>query len=199
MVIDLSTRITKEWEVFHKNVFSQDSLIYVNDYVFLENASPSSINLTVGDQWYDEKNKKSKLIPEKGIKVKAGESVILYTQQRIGVPYNAFGVIYGTGNNIFKAGFISTGKINPGFNDFLKIGFYNGSKRSIIFTTGDLLACCSFFEIETTLNAPLERYSFEEPQLEGKVSQLFSFLTNNWYAVVSVILSIIAIIVTLLS
>lgn len=79
----------------------------------------------------------------------------------------------------------------------LKIGYYNGSDSVIIFNRNDLLACCSFFDIETTLESPLEKYLTEpEPEFEPNTipQKIKLWLVDNWYAVVSIILSVIAII-----
>lgn len=196
-IVDLSKRITKDWNLYNRSLKSNKSLIHINGDVILENVGPASMNLTVGKRWYDCSKKKYYSISDKGLKVNPGKSIIIESKQEIAVPYNIFGVIFGTGKNIFKGGFISTGKINPGFHGVLKIGYYNGSDSVIVFEPDDLLACCSFFEVETTLETPLEKY-LTEPEPEFAPNTLFQrvilWLTENWYSIISLIVSILAII-----
>lgn len=199
-VIDLGNRITKEWDEYNEYVKSNDSLIYIDGEIILKDVGPASINVTVGEKWHDITKGKVYKIPESGIKVKSGENILVETAQRIALPNNVFGVLYGTGKNIFRGGFISSGKINPGFNGCLKVGYYNGNSRTICFKPGDLLACCTFFNMETTTNNALEYYLYTpepellEPKLGGK---MLTWLKKNWYSVVSLFLSIIAIVVTI--
>lgn len=196
-IINLNQRITKDWNQYNKALKSSSSLIFINGNVILQNVGPASLNLTVGDRWYDCSKKKYYKISGKGIKVKPGKSIIIETKQEIAMPYNVFGIIFGTGKNIFKGGFISTGKINPGFHGVLKIGYYNGSDSVIVFEPEDLLACCSFFDIETTLDTPLEKY-LTEPEPEFAPNSFFQkskiWLVDNWYSLLSLIVSILAII-----
>lgn len=196
-IVDLNKRITKEWSSYNRSLKSCKSQIYINGDVILENVGPASMNLTVGERWYDCSKKKFYKISDRGIKLKPGKSIIIETKQELAVPYNVFGVIFGIGKNIFKGGFVSTGKINPGFHGVLKIGYYNGSDSVIVFQPGDLLACCSFFDIETTLETPLEKY-LTDPEPEFAPNTWFHktklWFFDNWYSIISIIVSFLAII-----
>lgn len=199
-VVDLGIRVTQEWDKYNEYVKSNDSLIYIAGEVILKDVGPASLNVTVGEKWHDLTKGKVYKIPESGIKVKPGENILVETAQRIALPNNVFGVLYGTGKNIFRGGFISSGKINPGFNGCLKVGYYNGNKRTICFKPGDLLACCTFFNMETTTSSALEYYlDTPEPELLEPNSwvKMWTWIKKNWYAIISVCLSTIAIIVTI--
>lgn len=199
-IIDLNKRTTKDWNAYNAAIKSCKSLIHITGDVILENVGPASMNLTVGERWYDCAKKKYYQIPEKGVKVKPGKSIIIETKQEISVPYNMFGIIFGTGKNIFKGGHVSTGKINPGFHGVLKIGYYNGGDSVIVFRPGNLLACCSFFEIETTLDAPLQKYLTDpEPEFAPNKwsDKLQIWFVDNWYSVISLIVSFLALIVAI--
>ena len=200
-LIDLNTRITSNWDEYNDFVKSDRSFIYVDGDVVLDNVGPASMNLTVGERWFDFVTKKYYKIPAKGLKIKPGKSVIIETSQEIATPFNIFGVVYGTGKNIFKGGFISTGKINPGFKGKLKIGYYNGSNTAIIFEPKDLLACCSFYGVETTLVRPLKEYiSDPEPEFVPDTfwQRLKTWFKENWYSVVSIVVSLAALIVSII-
>lgn len=196
-VIDLGNRITEDWDKYNECVKSSDSLIFIDGEIILKDVGPASVNVTVGDKWHDIEKGKVYKIPKAGIKVKSGENILIETSQRIALPNNVFGVLYGTGKNIFRGGFISSGKINPGFNGCLKVGYYNGNSRTICFKPGDLLACCTFLNMETTTNNALEYYiNTPEPQiLETKIIvKLLMWLKKNWYVIVTICLSIISIV-----
>ena len=194
-IIDLNCRITQNWDEYNNAIKSSKSLIHVNGDVLLDNVGPASMNLTVGNRWYNCAEKKYYQISDKGIKVKPGKSIIVETKQKIAVPYNVFGIIFGTGKNIFKGGHVSTGKINPGFHGELKIGYYNGGDSVIVFKPGNLLACCSFFEIERTLDSPLESY-LKDPEPELAPNRWFEkikiWFSDNWYSALCLFVSVLA-------
>lgn len=197
-VVDLGNRITKDWDEYNECVKSSDSLIFIDGDIILKDVGPASVNVTVGDKWHDLERGKVYKITDSGIKVKSGENILIETSQRIALPNNVFGVLYGTGKNIFRGGFISSGKINPGFNGYLKVGYYNGNKKTICFKPGDLLACCTFFNVETTTNNALEYYiNTPEPQfLETRnIVKILMWLKKNWYVIVTICISITSIIV----
>lgn len=200
-VVDLSSRITQDWDKYNGYLKSSDSLIYIDGDILLKNVGPASVNITVGNRWYDYSKNKYFTIPSNGIKLKSKDNITIEISQTIGLPYNIFGAIFGTGKNIFKGGFISTGKINPGYKGKLKIGYYNGSMGDVTFKPGDLLACCTFFEMETSTDSPLEFY-ISEPEPEVEIRNIYSkikhWIHDNWYSVLSSILAIIAIVVAIL-
>lgn len=51
-VIDLETRLTKNWDDYHRNLKSSDSLIFIEPYNFNIDDGPSSLDLTVGERFY---------------------------------------------------------------------------------------------------------------------------------------------------
>lgn len=200
-IIDLNNRITADWQKYNAYKKSANSLIYVQGKVNLDSSGPTSLILTVGSQYYDCSKRKYFQISEKGLRVKPGKSVLIETKEILAMPYNVFGAIYGIGKNIFKGGFLSNGKINPGFHDHLKLGYYNGSDTDIIFNPNDILACCSFFDVEITIVNELETYlTNPEPELESSsfANKLKQFLVNNWYSCLSLIVAILAVLIAAL-
>jgi len=154
-VIDLSTRICNDWNTYNNNKRSSDSYIYIDDEINLEDG-PSSIDLSVGDNWYQSNEEKPYLITDEGIQLAPFQSILLEVKQEIANPYNVFGLVTGKGLKIFEGVFISTGKINPGYIGKLKIGIYNGSKKKIIFKKNMPLCTCVFFAMESNLQIPLK-------------------------------------------
>lgn len=199
-VIDLSRRITNDWKQYNENKKSYESYIYIKSEKDLVIQSNTSVNLTIGDTWYSGEKHTNIMIDEKGIKIKPKKYVVLTTEQHFAIPRNVFGIVVGKGINIFNGGVVSTGKIVPGYNDKLRIGYYNASDSTIVLHKGDLIGCCFFFNIELTV---INEYLIDEhenaPVLEhiSKKRKMWESFVENWYSVVSVFISIIAIIISI--
>lgn len=156
-VIDFKKRHTDNWDVMHEHLQSPDSMIFIND-AGKKYTCPTSIDLNVGSAYIIPGSNQSFAFPEDGLKVKPHCSVVIYTEQRMKLPYNVFGVVTGKGSFIFKGCFLSTGKIDPAFDGYLKIGFYNGGNSSLVLKKGDPFATVFFLNTDATLNAPLKEY-----------------------------------------
>lgn len=197
-VVDLSRRITTEFKKYNEYKESSDSLIYVINDPLIQ--ADTSLTITVGKIWYDGKKHTDIKIPKKGLKVKPKEYVVLKTKEKIYIPYNIYGIVVGKGINIFNGGVISTGKIVPGYRGELRIGYYNTGTSTIVLHEGDALACCIFFDIESTIG----EYEIDDenegiPVIEDTtlLKEIWKFICGNWYNLLSTILSIIAIIVAI--
>jgi deoxycytidine triphosphate deaminase len=152
-VLDLSVRMTDDWESYHKHSSSSDSVVYISPAPQL-NDGPASVDLTVGDRCYKQNQDRYFLIGN-GITLGAYQSLLVETAEKVATPYNVFGIVTGKGAQIFRGTFISTGKINPGFNNKLKIGIYNGSGNPLVIRKGEPLCSCLFLEMESSISAPL--------------------------------------------
>lgn len=193
-VVDLRTRHTTDWNLFCENISSSESYLFVNnlqDSDFYE----TSLDLSVGNKCMYKEHDKVFKIPSEGMKLRSGQSAIVYTKNQIAVPLNMYGVVTGTGMRIFSRCFISTGKIDPGFKGYLKIGIYNGSNQSIVLKEGEPLVCIFFMSIENDLQNTLFMYDQTvEPQVE-----IFSFwdrllrkfFTKDGYQLLANILGVI--------
>lgn len=197
MLVDLKKHITSDWNEYNNFISKKESKLYIRGKIIFDNNGPESLNLTVGDKYIC--NGKTIKISEDGVKVPSGKSVVLETAQQIAVPHNMFGMIAGVGINIFRNGFISAGKIDPGFKGKLKLAYFNGNGNAITFKSGDLLACCSFWYMESSIEFSLEDYHSEPEAVVESVSGLrniFLWLKKNWYAMLALLVSIFTLIVT---
>ena len=159
-IIDFNKRHTLDWDEMHKHMSSPDSLVFIaTDENII--TCPTSIDLKVGEAYIIPGSNHTFAIPKKGLEVKPHHSVVVYTSERLKLPYNVFGVVTGKGSFIFRGCFLSTGKIDPAFDGKLKIGFYNGGNRKIILHTGDSFATAYFLNTDSTLTAPLSQYQTE--------------------------------------
>lgn len=165
-VVDLRTRYTSDWDLFCKNISSSESFLFVDN---LKKADfyDVSLDISVGNKCMYTNHDKVFKIPKEGLKLRARQSIIIYAKNKIAVPLNMYGVVTGTGSRIFSNCFVSTGKIDPGFKGYLRIGLYNGSNRSIKIKEGEPLACIFFMSIESDLQNSYFIYDQSlEPQTE---------------------------------
>lgn len=156
-VIDLKKRITSDWEQMHLHLQSTDSFVYVspkND----DKISSVSMDVEVGDAYILPGSNEIFKIPKDGIKIKPEHSIIVYTNQKFKLPYNVFGIVTGKGQYIFKGCFLSTGKIDPGFEGRLKIGLFNGGCSDIRLKPNEVFATVFFMNTDITISAPLKNY-----------------------------------------
>lgn len=156
-VINLKKRSSSDWNKVHEYLQSTDSKVFV-DPKNEEKIGPISMDVEVGDAYIIPGSNESFKIPEEGVNVKPKEAVVLYTKQRFKLPYNIFGVVTGKGKYIFKGCFFSTGKIDPGFEGCLKIGFFNGGCSRINLKPNDVFATVYFLNTDVTISAPLKNY-----------------------------------------
>lgn len=184
-IINLENRITSNIEIYENNRKSAKSYIFINDLPTFDKGNKETLILNVGDHYIQDSQNIA--IPEKGYVVKPGKSVLFETEQKISTPLNVIGVIYGIGTNIFNGGFISAGKIDQGFSDNLKIGFYNAGKHNITFKKGDALACAIFYETEDTMMAVMPERKYERIPVYNikKLDKIKSYFSDNWLSFVS--------------
>lgn len=173
-VVDLSRRVTTDWDTFNRYKFSPDSFAFVDGTVCLPDDSKVALDLAVGEAWYDARRETFIAIPSDGLKIAARSAVVVETGQKITVPFNMFGIVTGKGKYIFQSVIISPGKIDPGFNDHLRIGVYNASDRSLLLKSGDLFCSCCFLSLESWAELPL-RVATRPPTPEARLS-----LSTRW-------------------
>ena len=171
-LVDLKHRLTTDFEQFQKWKRSSDSLVYISasDDTKLKELlfdAPSSLDLTVGDQWFSCADNAFWKIPSSGVTIKPQTSVVLETEQRVGVPLNVFGLVTGKGHYIFQAVIISPGKIDPGFANKLRIGVFNGGTQPITLQSGTAFCSCCFFSLESGRDVASERIT-QEPSRTHK-------------------------------
>lgn len=201
-IIDLSKRIIFDWSEYNKNAKSYESKIFIEPKEGVIIQSGTSINITVGNVWYNGKKHSDIKMSDKGIKIKSKRYVVFQTEQYFAIPYNVYGIVVGKGINIFNGGVISTGKIVPGYKGRLRIGYYNASDSTIKLHKGAVLGCCVFFDTEMTATDEYMGDELEKiPALEilTKKEKICEWLVDNWNNIVSWGLSIIAIIIAYLT
>ena len=196
-IVNLNKRITNDIDKYSSFSRSSDSLIYIKNKWVTDESGPDCLSLTVGQCWYDN-SRYLKIDERKGIKIKPHASIVLETSEDIALPFNMYGLLFGAGSNIYKGAFISSGKIDPGFSGKLRIGYHNGSDKTVILKTGDKLAYCIFIETECGLEHTPLIGILSQPAI-GIMSRKERFkrwFTQNAYQIIAVVLSLISIIVS---
>lgn len=199
-IIDLRHRVSSNWSEMHKCLKSPDSYVYIENSVTDEINNPASLEVEVGDAYIIPGDSKQYKIREEGLSIPSRRSIVLYSKQRIMLPYNIFGVVTGKGNLIFQGCFISTGKIDPGFEGYLKIGLYNGGNKDVVLKKGEKFASLFFMTTEGYLDAPLQNYQSAPPLRLMPVrwyTKLWNWIKNNRISVITWIIASPAAISTL--
>jgi deoxycytidine triphosphate deaminase len=199
-VIDLSRRVTESRDYFEANRRSFESMIFVSSPVQVDE-SRVSFDLSVGDNWYDHRTKRLFSIDEKGLFVPPKSSIVIITHQRLALPTNLFGLVTGKGKYIYREAFISAGKIDPGFDDNLRIGFYNASSKTICLKKGDYFCSCCFMTLESSIPVPPRRELAPQWPIGGAPLHvvLRTWFARYWDKAIPIGLSIISLLVALAS
>ncbi|QKZ15094.1 dCTP deaminase domain-containing protein [Spirosoma sp. KUDC1026] len=195
-VVDLETRLTKDWKIYNSNLKSSDSLIYISPHIDNIEDGPSSLDLSVGNKFLFQDSGKYYIMPEDGVYIEPFSAILIETEQRICLPLNVFGIVIGKGHQIYQGTFISSGKINPGFQGKLNIGLYNGSRKKILIKKGQPLCSCVFFQMESNKTNPLKDYD-NNTQVNNtytnRKQKIISYVKANkdWLPIVISIVSIL--------
>jgi deoxycytidine triphosphate deaminase len=192
-VVDLEARLTRSWPEYNAKLRAEDSRIYVDGAGETKLDSPITLSLSVGSQWLSGDEERFYAIPEDGISLKPRQTIIVETQETVATPYNVFGLVTGKGSHIFRAILVSSGKIDPGFHNKLRIGIYNGSRKTRHLKPGTIVALAYFLGTDRTLQDPMSSYeTFEATEAVSSppTTRLGRWLRGNWALVASLIISI---------
>ncbi len=200
-VINLSHRLTSSVEQFEQHKRLDGSLIYV-DHEIEPGDGDASLDLTVGEAWFRGSDSAYFKIEEDGLPLKPGQSCVVETNEEIGVPANAFGLVTGKGKYIFLGVLLSPGKMDPGFRQKLKIGLYNAGQKTVKFKRGEPFCTVCFLELEPSVDKlrskgdlhpearPVLR-RFPTKQKLGVFLKEWAFLLSNLIALASLVIAAI--------
>jgi deoxycytidine triphosphate deaminase len=141
-IVDLSVRLTDNEKLFGDFNKSRDSLILVRPLV---KPDGSSVDLSVGEYWFDCENERDYAIGEDGFELHPNGFAVIETFEEVALPQNVFGLLTGKGKHIFRGILISAGKIDPTFRDRLRIGVFNAGRESIILKKVSIYAHAASF------------------------------------------------------
>ncbi|NHM30547.1 dCTP deaminase domain-containing protein [Neobacillus terrae] len=199
MIIDLKQRTTTDWSKFDSYKKSMESLIFV-DKKNIKDDGACCLDFTIGERWFNQSNSQWYIIPDDGIILKSTEAITIETNEKLGVPLNVFGVVTGVGRNIYSGGMVSSGKIDPGFNGKLRIGFFNSSRKKMTLKKGETICACYFIQSETSIVAPLPAYIDESQSLPTKGGfKVKKFLLANWDKILTIAIAGFALYVSILA
>ena len=197
-VVNLSKRLTTNYKTYDQYIKSSDSYIYEEGEYSTDESGPDCLTLSVGNCWYD-KIRYIGIDPKRGLKVRPHTGVVIETNEVIALPLNVYGLIFGAGSNIYKGILISGGKIDPGFNGKLRIGYYNAGNETINLKTGDKLGYAIFFNSESDLGIFSKRPGVQAPVLPALKwnKRLKRWLKRNCYQIITICIAIASLIVAI--
>jgi dCTP deaminase len=205
-VLNLTKRITEDESLYRDFIHSGDSLVLIRGEIHRDPNQPGSIDLSIGESCYHSRNGEAQ-IPQEGILLRPGETAVVLTRQKIGVPLNLFGLLFGKGTLIFKGVFISPGKIDPGYFGELRIGIFNGGPEYYLLEKGNDFCSCCFFDMDSHQYHTLEhegirpkpkvmRHPFKQRMRMFFQSSLsrdtFSNLVRSVVAILALVVSLVA-------
>ena len=160
-----------------------------------EGVEAASLDLTVGDRMFDSAGSVPREIPTTGIVLRAGQAVVVYTRETLSLPLNVFGLLSGKGRLIFYGVFVSPGKIDPGFQDRLRIGLFNGSSKPLKLLPGTAICSCSFFQMDSTVEHAVHHHLTEpvRPQRPGVRELAVSFWKDHWKWILGTLVTVVGV------
>lgn len=189
-VVDLTKRATGDQDAYNRALRSDDSLILITPLP--NNIEAASVDLSVGDYIFDSARSEKLSLSAEGFTLRPRQSVVVYSAQRVSLPNNVFGFLSGKGRLIYHGVFISQGKVDPGYRDNLRIGLYNGSRRSVQLTPGMPICSCTFFQMETHIQEAATLSSDEpvKPLRPTKIQLARSFWITHWNWIIGTIIAL---------
>jgi len=198
-IVDVKRRHTDDWARYTSCLRSSDSLIFFSPLPHFDNVA--FVEFSVGDRAFDTRQRKFYSIPDEGLRVSPNSGVVIETEETVALPHNVVGSLTGKGQFIFNAGFLSPGKIDPGFQGKLRIGFYNASHAPVVFQPGEQFCSCCFLNMESEEPSAKRQKEIEPPPETREApwhKKLLTFFVTNWSSVFSVLFGFIAIVVSIL-
>jgi deoxycytidine triphosphate deaminase len=150
-ILYLPGRTTDIEKEYRDQQVADASKILVDEAAQIESFS---IELTVGTNWSESYGKTNAMvkIDDTGIELASGRSVVIEVAERIGVPFNMYGLVIPTGSLFLDQGIIiAAAKIEPAFQGKLKLRLVNssGERRKVVI--GQKVASAIFFATDHTM------------------------------------------------
>jgi deoxycytidine triphosphate deaminase len=193
-LINLCHRLTRDPGEFDRCSRSSDSFIFV-DREIEPGDGDASLDLTVGEAWFHGGDNVEYRIQDDGLSLKPGDSCVVETNERIGVPANAFGLVTGKGKYIFQGVLVSPGKMDPGFFQRLRIGLYNGGRKTAQLKKGEPFCTVCFLELDPSFDRVRRKGDLRPYPLVEKfpiTETLKAFVKKDWGWILSILISIVS-------
>jgi deoxycytidine triphosphate deaminase len=195
-VINLRHRVTYSLDEFEQRKRSENSLIYVDRDIALGDGD-ASLDLTVGAAWVRETDNVRFTIEQDGLALKPGQSYVVETRERIGVPADAFGLVTGKGKYIFQGVLVSPGKMDPGFCEILKIGLYNAGHSTVAIKKNEPFCTVCFLELEPSFDrvrskGDLRPEARAAPRRFPTREKIGAFVKRDWGWIASILIAVMS-------
>ena len=199
-ILDLSHRLTHNPALFDRFKRSSDSLVFIDHEVSLEDG-PGSVELTIGASWYNCRDGRYYAIPSDGLRLRPRDSVVVETRETVAVPLNVVGLLTGKGKYNYQSVIVSTGKVDPGYHDRLRIGLYNAGKEVAILKSAEPFCSCVFLQLESEALAARRLVAAGPRQLEprrGRRESIAAYIKQHWFNIATIIIAVASLIVAIL-
>lgn len=193
-IINIAGRRTNSSASFENHRFSDSSQILLDTDTIAE---AFSVEFTIGSNWsrrYGPNSNQMETIPDPGILLKAGQSVVVEVNESLRVPHNMYGLVIPTGRLFLDNGIIlAAAKIEPSFHDRLKLRLVNVSGERRILQKGQKVASAIFFSTERTIHHDDKRKSVVSvTRLPGHTRQIATWVSTNRITVIGWIVVVLA-------
>jgi deoxycytidine triphosphate deaminase len=195
-ILDLTARLTDDESRFGEFKRSSDSLILIRP-----RATPdgSSVDLSVGDCWFDCEKERDYRISDEGLELRPGGFAVIESQEEVALPHNVFGLLTGKGVHIFRGIMISPGKIDPTFRDRLRIGVFNAGRATVTFKRGEALCSCCFLSLESESRLSIPRKALGPRVMSSQIPFTIRFGRRMRDPIVIIMCTVLTALATLLS
>lgn len=193
-IINIAGRRTNSSASFENHRFSDSSQILLDSDTVSESFS---VEFTVGSNWsqrYGPESNQMETIPECGIFLKSGQSVVVEVNESLRVPHNMYGLVIPTGSLFLDNGIIlAAAKIEPSFHDRLKLRLVNVSGERRTLRKGQKVASAIFFSTERTIHHDDKRKSIVSvTRIPGRTRQFATWISINHITVIGWIIVFLA-------
>jgi len=192
-IVAIKSRHTTDANRFAQQKSSDRSLILVDQAATIETFS---VELTIGSVWserYARAANEMIAIPEEGVKLGAGKSLVVEVSELIGVPHNLYGLVIPTGSLFLDQSIIiAAAKIEPSFNDRLKLRLVNVSGERRVIKSGQKVASALFFSTDVTL-FHAESHKGTKKVAHGPLfaERSLAWMKANWPQVITWVIAIL--------
>ncbi len=190
-ILYLPSRTTAIDEEYRKQQVADASKILVDETAQIESFS---IELTVDTNWSESYGKTNAMveIDSTGIELASGRSIVIEVAEKIGVPFNMYGLVIPTGSLFLDQGIIiAAAKIEPAFQGKLKLRLVNnsGERRKVVI--GQKVASAIFFATDHTMfHGDVTKKSVTVVRTISPYRRLIRWISTNRVSVIGWVITI---------
>ena len=133
-----------------------------------DSADPKELvayDLRVGKLYQEPADATIRAFPKKGYTLKQGQCIVIYTLENVAMSHDLIGILCSKASLTAKGLVVANTKVDPGFNDILKISIVNAGRRPIKIEQDMRFCSIVFHTLEHQVPAKISR---KPPELPGE-------------------------------